>query len=171
MSVKYRVVAATLSAMIALTACRGGGDHGSTTIEAYAAGLNVIEIDFAEDVEALGPPDSGDGFPLEAQLVFATNLYELSHRRLDRWKGLTPPDPDVAAYHEQLVAAYTAVQQEVGDYLNHAALEREEFDFSAISSDPGVFAALARASTACRAIEQRLRDAGHPAAFAFDCQF
>ncbi len=153
---------------IVAAAC-GASAPATLTVDEYAEAMQRVETEFdAESPNPADDPADRDRYPLGGDLVVANELHVAFQKRLAGWRAIQPP-PELAALHEELVAALEAVQQEVEKYLTEQAVQEGTLDFDTIG--PKVEPFLSSAADACRALRSALLERGARVDFAANCQF
>lgn len=148
------MVAVGLVLALLAAACAGARVEATDAAE-YVAAMQRVEDAF-NDAD-VGSPESGS-YPLEEGLVFADALYGQFESRLSGWRAVEAPG-FLRDDHQRLISAVDTLQDVVGEYLLHAALEGE-FQFDRLPTQPEISSAQSEARAACRAMLASLRDAG-----------
>ncbi len=146
-----RYLAACVAVTVAVAACGGSTESKAPgTIGEYAAAMSATVDRFDEERAAAVAED----YPFDEELIEAAGVFGAYQNSLDTVRAISPP-PEVAAEQDDLVARFTAMQDEVGVYLDKAKFEAG-FTFDGLNADPTVAAAVAEFFAACDRLVDRL---------------
>lgn len=153
--------------VVALSGCSSATVDAGTMAE-YAEAMQAVEIRHGESPNPGAVDDDREAYPLGGDMVGALELFSAMEDRLAGWSAIQPPE-EAAPLHNNLTAAFTALQDEVSDYLYDQAMSNPDFTFRSIGVV--VRPLIIQTTQTCRELSNFLAEQGTPVAFFDDCAF
>ena len=138
-----------------VAACGGSGVAEELSVDAYVDEMNRINAEFLAAAPDVPSILSGDAYPVDGEMVAATDLFQAIEDQIRGMRAITPPSGALAGLHAEMIAAGEDVQELVREYMAHSSIEGD-FEFFHITALPGFAAADSRVGAACLNIKNLL---------------